>query len=53
MIIDSHAHPFPPMEGLPISHHVIGAHGQESLVLQASAAYEEAHPWADKHPTVS
>ena len=39
--------------GLPIGLHIIGAHGQESLVLQASAAYEEAHPWAHLHPPVS
>ncbi len=39
--------------GLPIGLHMIGAFGQESLVLQASAAYEEAHPWAEKHPPVS
>ena len=39
--------------GLPIGLHMIGDKGQEALVLQASAAYEEAHPWADKHPPVS
>ena len=39
--------------GLPIGLHMIGASGQESLVLQASAAYEEAHPWAHLHPPVS
>ena len=40
-------------DGLPIGLHIIGDCGQESLVLQASAAYEQAHPWADKHPPVS
>lgn len=40
-------------DGLPIGLHMIGAKGQEALVLQASAAYEEAHPWAGKHPPVS
>ena len=39
--------------GLPIGLHMIGDKGQESLVLQASAAYEEAHPWAHLHPPVS
>ena len=39
--------------GLPIGLHMIGDKGQEALVLQASAAYEEAHPWAEKHPPVS
>ena len=53
MIIVSHAHPFPPVGGLPIGLHITGAHGQESLVLQASAAYEEAHPRAHLHPPVS
>ena len=40
-------------DGLPIGLHIIGDCGQESLVLQASAAYEQAHPWADKHPPIS
>ena len=39
--------------GLPIGLHMIGDKGQESLVLQASSAYEEAHPWAHLHPPVS
>ena len=39
--------------GLPIGLHMIGASGQEALVLQASAAYEEANPWAHLHPPVS
>ncbi len=40
-------------DGLPIGLHIIGDCGQESLVLQASAAYEQAHPWAHKHPPIS
>ena len=36
--------------GLPIGLHIIGAFGDEESVLAASAAFEEAHPWADKRP---
>jgi aspartyl-tRNA(Asn)/glutamyl-tRNA(Gln) amidotransferase subunit A len=36
--------------GLPIGLHLIGAFGDEETVLAASAAFEEAHPWADKRP---
>ncbi len=39
--------------GLPIGLHVIGRMRDEGTVLAASAAYEEAHPWADKRPPVS
>jgi aspartyl-tRNA(Asn)/glutamyl-tRNA(Gln) amidotransferase subunit A len=40
-------------DGLPIGLHIIGDFGQESLVLKASAAYEEAKPWAGKRPPIS
>ncbi len=36
--------------GLPIGLHIIGPRGSEARVLQASAAYERARPWADKIP---
>ncbi len=39
--------------GLPIGLHIVGPHGAEAKVLQASAAFEEARPWADKRPPVS
>ncbi len=39
--------------GLPIGLHIIGPHGAEALVLQASAAFEEARPWIQKRPVVS
>ena len=39
--------------GLPIGLHIVGPHGSEAKVLQASAAFEEAQPWADKRPPVS
>lgn len=37
-------------DGLPIGLHLIGPRGAEARVLQASAAYERARPWADKRP---
>ena len=39
--------------GLPIGLHIVGPHGAEAKVLQASAAFEEARPWVDKRPPVS
>ena len=32
---------------------IVGALGDEVSVLKASAAFEEARPWADKLPPVS
>jgi aspartyl-tRNA(Asn)/glutamyl-tRNA(Gln) amidotransferase subunit A len=40
-------------EGLPVGLQIIGRFGDEVTVLQASAAFEEAQPWADKYPAVS
>ncbi|MCH7606251.1 MAG: amidase, partial [Chloroflexi bacterium] len=40
-------------DGLPIGLHIIGPHGSEARVLQASAAFERARPWTDKRPPVS
>ena len=37
-------------EGLPIGLHVIGRHEEEALVLQASAAFEQARPWPQRPP---
>ncbi|MDP6668098.1 MAG: amidase [Dehalococcoidia bacterium] len=39
--------------GLPIGLHIIGGMKDEVTVLAASAALEEARPWADRHPPVS
>jgi aspartyl-tRNA(Asn)/glutamyl-tRNA(Gln) amidotransferase subunit A len=40
-------------DGLPIGLHIIGRRGDEATVLRASAAFEQARPWADKRPPVS
>ena len=40
-------------EGLPIGLQVIGHRGDEATVLRASAAFEQAQPWADRRPVVS
>lgn len=39
--------------GLPIGLQIVGRLEDEVTVLLASAAFEEARPWADKHPPVS
>ena len=39
--------------GMPIGLHLVGPRGAEARVLQASAAFERARPWADKRPQVS
>ena len=38
--------------GLPIGLQIVGRKGDEATVLRASAAFEEAHPWAQKRPPV-
>ena len=40
-------------DGLPIGLHIVGRWGDEVSVLRASAAFEEARPWADRRPPVS
>jgi aspartyl-tRNA(Asn)/glutamyl-tRNA(Gln) amidotransferase subunit A len=40
-------------DGMPIGLHIVGPRGAEARVLQASAAFEEAHPWNGKRPPVS
>lgn len=40
-------------QGLPIGLQVIGRKGDEATVLQASAAFEQAHPWTDRRPVMS
>jgi amidase len=39
-------------EGLPISLQIIGRHDEESLLLRAGYAYEEATEWHKKLPTI-
>jgi len=40
-------------DGLPIGLQMVGRIEDEVTVLRASAAFEEARPWADKYPPVS
>ena len=40
-------------DGLPIGLQIIGDMKDETTILAASAAFEEARPWADKRPPVS
>ena len=37
-------------DGMPIGLHIVGPRQAEARVLQASAAFEAARPWADKIP---
>jgi aspartyl-tRNA(Asn)/glutamyl-tRNA(Gln) amidotransferase subunit A len=39
--------------GLPIGLQIVASFGNEAAVLRASAAFEEAKPWAAKRPPVS
>jgi len=39
-------------DGLPLSLMIIGAHGQESLLIQAAYAYEQATPWHQRRPSM-
>ena len=38
--------------GMPIGLHLVGPRGAEARVLQASAAFEAARPWAEHQPPV-
>jgi aspartyl-tRNA(Asn)/glutamyl-tRNA(Gln) amidotransferase subunit A len=38
---------------LPVGLQIVGRFGDEATVIQASAALEEAHPWASYRPPVS
>ena len=40
-------------DGMPIGLHIIGRPGDEATVLAASAAFEQARPWAGARPPVS
>ncbi|MEE9199251.1 MAG: amidase [Dehalococcoidia bacterium] len=40
-------------DGMPVGLHIIGRAGDEATVLRASAAFEEAYPWADRRPKIS
>jgi aspartyl-tRNA(Asn)/glutamyl-tRNA(Gln) amidotransferase subunit A len=39
-------------DGLPIGLHIIGRLGDEATVLRASAAFEQAKPWAQHRPNI-
>ena len=40
-------------ENLPVGLHIVGRWGDEETVIAASAAFEEARPWAHMRPPVS
>jgi aspartyl-tRNA(Asn)/glutamyl-tRNA(Gln) amidotransferase subunit A len=33
------------VDGLPVGLQIIGRRGEDALVLRASSAFEQAHPW--------
>lgn len=39
-------------DGLPVGLQIVAGRHQDLRVLQASRAFEQARPWADKHPPV-
>ena len=40
-------------DGLPVGLQIVGRAHDEATVFRAAAAFEEAHPWADKKPPLS
>ena len=42
----------PSSEGLPIGMQLIGRYGADEQLLDLGAAYEAAHPWADRWPAL-
>jgi aspartyl-tRNA(Asn)/glutamyl-tRNA(Gln) amidotransferase subunit A len=40
-------------DGLPVGLQIVGRRFDDLGVLQASAAFEQVQPWADKHPTIA
>ena len=40
-------------DGMPVGLHIVGPRGAEAKVLRASAAFEQARPWAGRRPPVS
>jgi Asp-tRNA(Asn)/Glu-tRNA(Gln) amidotransferase A subunit family amidase len=39
--------------GLPVGLQIVGKRGDDPRILQASAAFEEAQPWAEQRPPIS
>ena len=37
-------------DGLPVGLQIVGKHLDDPMVLRASAAFEQAHPWKDRWP---
>jgi aspartyl-tRNA(Asn)/glutamyl-tRNA(Gln) amidotransferase subunit A len=42
----------PSREGLPVGMQMIGRYGSDDRLLDLGAAYEAAHPWADRWPSL-
>jgi len=42
----------PSREGLPIGMQLVGRYGSDDGLLDLGAAYEAAHPWADRRPAL-
>lgn len=42
----------PSREGLPIGMQMVGRYGSDDRLLDLGAAYEAAHPWADRWPSL-
>ncbi len=42
----------PSREGLPIGMQLVGPYGSDDLLFDLGAAYEAAHPWADRWPAL-
>ncbi len=42
----------PSREGLPLGMQLVGPYGTDDMLLNIGAAYEAAHPWADRWPAI-
>jgi len=42
----------PSREGLPIGMQLVGAYGSDDTLLDLGAAYEAAHPWSERWPSL-
>jgi Asp-tRNA(Asn)/Glu-tRNA(Gln) amidotransferase A subunit family amidase len=39
-------------EGLPVGLRIVGRRHADATVLRVAAAFEAAHPWADRRPAL-
>ncbi len=40
-------------DGLPIGVQLVAAYGREDVLIRVAAQLEAAHPWSDRHPSLT